>query len=95
MGSWVPQARVDAVKGKGGGKGGFQATPGCWICGSMNHLKRDCPQFSKGIPKGGGKGGQDQGQWGKGSPAVPCKGQAMLWDQGKRGEVMDYSSKRG
>ena len=94
QGSWLSQAQVDAIKGKGGGKGGGKAQEGCWICGSMNHIKRDCPQAMKGSFKGGGKGGQDQGPGGKGPPVGPGKGQAPL-GSGQAGGGYGFQFQKG
>jgi len=38
-----PTAAVPAVGAKKGGAKERRLGPGCWICGSMEHMKRECP----------------------------------------------------
>ena len=54
---------VDALKGKGKGKGGQPTQRACFKCGQLGHMKRDCRNPPA---QGGGKGGKNSGKGGKG-----------------------------
>ena len=54
---------VDALKGKGKGKGGQPTQRACLKCGQLGHMKRGCRNPPA---RGGGKGGKSSGKGGKG-----------------------------